>query len=251
MSSKQSNLPPLPKHANDEYNNLLGEFLDVDRVTEAWQVANLLDLMAAQPLNPPCILIEPLATSYPNPSWLSLLLIHLTTTEKTYVVDVLTLGGQAFQTPSKNSAKLTLKVILESKIFPKIVCQGGKLSNILRSNFAIDLQNTVDIICMDQAIRSNIGQETDPTMLYQHLSVEEAAIWHEANANADASGASSFESPVNAAQLHKRPLNIDLLALALLRTQMRARVFAKLYPSLSPETMDAVRLQSIQHMARA
>jgi exonuclease 3'-5' domain-containing protein 1 len=111
-------------------------------------VASLSDL----PNHPPSLYVDLEGINLSRHGSISILQLHVLPTDKTYLVDVHTLGAEAFSTVAKNGH--TLKSILESEQISKAFFDIRTDSDALYSLYGIKVAGICDIQLMELATRS-------------------------------------------------------------------------------------------------
>lgn len=84
---------------------------------------------------------------------ISILQIYAATLNHVYLIDVHTLGSDAFTTKSFESEGQTLKQILESPSIPKVFFDVRNDSDALFAHFNVGLQGVIDLQLMEIASR--------------------------------------------------------------------------------------------------
>ncbi|KAI1812342.1 ribonuclease H-like protein [Poronia punctata] len=117
-------------------------------------IALMVDEIYNLPCSPPSLYIDLEGVNLSRHGTLSILQIHVRTTSQNYLVDIKTLGHEAFLTPGMHSATtVTLKSILESRTIPKVFFDVRCDSDALFSHYNIRLQGIQDLQLMEFATR--------------------------------------------------------------------------------------------------
>lgn len=115
-------------------------------------LAILVDILYGQPTTPPSLYIDLEGVNLSRTGTVSILQIYLLPTNRAYLVDVHTLGHQAFSTRGGATGH-TLKEILESDTIPKVFFDVRNDSDALYSHFQISLAGIQDLQLMELATR--------------------------------------------------------------------------------------------------
>jgi exonuclease 3'-5' domain-containing protein 1 len=115
-------------------------------------VADLINAMANLPTSLPSLYMDLEGVDLSRRGSISILQVHVSTDNRTYLIDIHTLGDKAFSTASGSGQ--TLKGILESDSVPKIFFDVCNDSDALFSHFRISLAGVEDIQLMELAIRT-------------------------------------------------------------------------------------------------
>ncbi|KAH8621997.1 ribonuclease H-like domain-containing protein [Alternaria alternata] len=115
-------------------------------------VASLVESIFDLPKHPPSIYVDLEGINLSRQGTISVLQLFILPTNRTYIVDIHTLGDAAFLTCATNGK--TLKSILESDTIPKAFFDVRNDSDALYSHFDIGLAGICDIQLMELATRS-------------------------------------------------------------------------------------------------
>lgn len=115
-------------------------------------VAFLVSTLSSLPAHPPSIYVDLEGVELSRRGTISILQLFILPTNRTFLIDVHSLGEAAFTTPSSNGQ--TLKTILESEDVPKAFFDVRNDSDALYSHFGINLAGICDIQLMELATRS-------------------------------------------------------------------------------------------------
>jgi exonuclease 3'-5' domain-containing protein 1 len=115
-------------------------------------VSNLIEDLMNQPTAPPSLYIDLEGINLSRQGSISILQIHIAPLNKSYLVDIHTLGSEAFDTPSKLDH--TLRSILQSQLIPKVFFDVRNDSDALYSHFQISLAGVIDLQVMEYATRT-------------------------------------------------------------------------------------------------
>ncbi|RKU40449.1 hypothetical protein DL546_000504 [Coniochaeta pulveracea] len=111
----------------------------------------LVDILYEQPTTPPSLFIDLEGVNLSRHGTISILQIFVQPTNRAYLIDVRTLGAEAFSTPGATGH--TLKEILESDTIPKVFFDVRNDSDALYSLFEIHLACIQDLQLMELATR--------------------------------------------------------------------------------------------------
>jgi exonuclease 3'-5' domain-containing protein 1 len=115
-------------------------------------VADLIDAMDNLPTSPPSLYMDLEGVYLSRLGSISILQVHVSPENRTYLIDIHTLGDKAFSTAGASGQ--TLKGILESDSIPKIFFDVRNDSDALFSHFRISLAGVEDIQLMELATRT-------------------------------------------------------------------------------------------------
>ncbi|KAI4858725.1 ribonuclease H-like domain-containing protein [Hypoxylon rubiginosum] len=107
----------------------------------------VLDTLEVLPANPPSLYIDLEGVNLSRHGSISIFQLYVLPTKQTYLIDVRTLGSEAFTTPGSDGR--TLKDILESETTPKVIFDVRNDSDALFSHFQIGLQGIQDLQLME------------------------------------------------------------------------------------------------------
>ncbi|KAI1263241.1 ribonuclease H-like domain-containing protein [Xylariaceae sp. FL1019] len=113
-------------------------------------IAILIDLLYNLPTSPPSLHLDLEGVNLSRDGTVSIVQIYDRTKNTTYLVDVYTLGKDAFNTRGNHSRK-TLKSILESPSVPKVFFDVRRDSDALFAHFEVKLQGIHDLQLMELA----------------------------------------------------------------------------------------------------
>ncbi|ESZ97114.1 hypothetical protein SBOR_2472 [Sclerotinia borealis F-4128] len=118
-------------------------------------IIKLIDSLARTdlPTSPPSVYIDLEGIDIGRQGSISILQVYILPSKETFLVDVHTLGKQAFCTP--NTSGLTLQTILESELIPKVIFDVRSDSDALYSHFGVKLGGAIDLQLMELATRSH------------------------------------------------------------------------------------------------
>ena len=130
----------------------LNETLPTGLVDTCTAVADLIDAIANLPTSPPSLYIDLEGVNLSRHGSVSILQVHFSPDNRTYLIDIHTLGDKAFSTAGASGQ--TLKGILESDSIPKVFFDVRNDSDALFSHFRISLAGVHDIQLMELATRT-------------------------------------------------------------------------------------------------
>jgi exonuclease 3'-5' domain-containing protein 1 len=122
-----------------------------DLVDTCTAVADLIDALADLPTSPPSLYVDVEGVNLSRHGSISILQLLVSPHNRTYLIDVHTLGDKAFSTAGGTGQ--TLKGILESDSIPKVFFDVRCDSNVLFTHFGINLAGIHDIQLMELATR--------------------------------------------------------------------------------------------------
>jgi len=125
----------------------------VDTVEE---ISTLIHNILLQPTTPPALFIDLEGVNLSREGSISTLQIHIAPQNKSYLVDVHTLGSKAFDTSDKLDN--TLRSVLQSELVPKVFFDVRNDSDALYSHFHISLAGVIDLQVMEFATRNFRGK---------------------------------------------------------------------------------------------
>jgi exonuclease 3'-5' domain-containing protein 1 len=129
----------------------LDETLATSLVDTCTAMSNLLDTMVNLPTSPPSLYMDLEGIYLSRHGSVSILQVHVSPENRSYLIDIHTLGDQAFSTAGASGQ--TLKGILESDSIPKVFFDVRNDSDALFSHFGISLSGIHDIQLMELATR--------------------------------------------------------------------------------------------------
>lgn len=115
-------------------------------------IVSLVDSLSDLPNHPPSIYVDIEGVNLSRHGSISILQLHILPTDETHLIDVHTLGEEAFSTVATNGD--TLKDILESESIIKVFFDIRNDSDALYSLFGIRVAGICDIQLMELATRS-------------------------------------------------------------------------------------------------
>ncbi|KAK3324336.1 ribonuclease H-like domain-containing protein [Cercophora scortea] len=116
----------------------------------------MLDRLHGLETDPPSLYIDLEGTNLCREGSISILQLHAAPLHTTYLIDIHTLGHDAFSTPSTNG--LTFKALLESTDIPKVFFDVRTDSDALFNLFQINLGGVYDLQLMELATRKGKSQ---------------------------------------------------------------------------------------------
>jgi exonuclease 3'-5' domain-containing protein 1 len=119
-------------------------------------IADLVDSLTNLPSDPPSLYIDLEGVNLSRQGTVSILQLLVSPHNRTYLIDVHTLGSEAFLTAGANGQ--TLKMVLESGAVPKAFFDVRNDSDALYSHFGICLAGVQDIQVMEFASRRVRGR---------------------------------------------------------------------------------------------
>jgi exonuclease 3'-5' domain-containing protein 1 len=114
-------------------------------------IADLVDSLADLPSNPPSLYIDLEGVNLSRQGTVSILQVLVYPHNRTYLIDVHSLGSEAFSRAGANGQ--TLKLVLESEAIPKVFFDVRNDSDALFSHFGICLAGVQDLQVMEFASR--------------------------------------------------------------------------------------------------
>jgi len=130
----------------------LDETLPTGLIDTCTAIADLIDVMAKLPTSPPSLYIDLEGVDLSRRGSISILQVHVSPDNRTYLIDIHTLGDEAFSITGASGQ--TLKGILESDSIPKVFFDVRNDSDALFSHFEISLAGVHDIQLMELATRT-------------------------------------------------------------------------------------------------
>jgi exonuclease 3'-5' domain-containing protein 1 len=128
----------------------LQEAYDLIDTVEA--IPALIEDLTGHPTEPPSLYLDLEGVNLSRDGSISILQIHIAPLNKSYLIDVHTLGVKAFNTPGKLDH--TLRSILQSELIPKVFFDVRNDSDALFSHFQISLAGVKDLQVMEYATRT-------------------------------------------------------------------------------------------------
>ncbi|TLD14248.1 uncharacterized protein PgNI_02816 [Pyricularia grisea] len=125
----------------------------VELVDTPKRLADVLSSLLPLPTNPPSLYIDLEGINLSRIGTISILQIYAAPLDHVYLIDVHTLGSDAFTTNSCGPTGQTLKQILESQSIPKVFFDVRNDSDALFAHFNVGLQGVIDLQLMEIASR--------------------------------------------------------------------------------------------------
>ncbi|KAF2395571.1 hypothetical protein EJ06DRAFT_534842 [Trichodelitschia bisporula] len=145
------------------------------------QVTELLRDITGLPTSPPSLYLDVEGINLGRTGTISILQIHVSTKNTTYLIDVYSLGASAFTTATESGQ--TLKFILESPNIPKVFFDVRNDSDAMFSLFGISLAGVHDVQLMELATRHYskkfLSGLTKCVEEHANLSPSEKAAWQQ------------------------------------------------------------------------
>ncbi|KAL8675611.1 MAG: hypothetical protein Q9168_000123 [Polycauliona sp. 1 TL-2023] len=116
-------------------------------------ITNVVDTLAALPWLPPSLFVDLEGVNLSRQGTISILQVHVSPSDRTYLVDIHSLGFRAFHTPGTDG-HTTLKSIFESSAVIKVFFDVRNDSDALYAHFGIKLAGIQDLQLMELATRS-------------------------------------------------------------------------------------------------
>ncbi|KAI4274297.1 MAG: hypothetical protein L6R38_006147 [Xanthoria sp. 2 TBL-2021] len=118
-------------------------------------MTSVIDTLVALPSSPPALFIDLEGVSLSRHGTISILQLLVSPQDRTYLIDIHTLGSKAFHAPGTDG-QTTLKSVLESNAISKVFFDVRTDSDALYAHFGIKLAGIQDIQLMELATR-NLG----------------------------------------------------------------------------------------------
>jgi exonuclease 3'-5' domain-containing protein 1 len=115
-------------------------------------ISTVVDKLIDQPTTPPSLYFDLEGVNLSRQGSISIIQIHVAPQNKSYLIDIHTLGSKAFDTTSKLGH--TLKSVLQSPSIPKVFFDVRNDSDALFSHFQVSLAGIVDLQVMEFATRT-------------------------------------------------------------------------------------------------
>ncbi|KAI1765029.1 ribonuclease H-like domain-containing protein [Hypoxylon sp. FL1150] len=112
-------------------------------------VSSMLDTLEGLPTSPPSLYMDLEGVYLSRHGSISIFQLHVLPTSQTYLIDIRTLGADAFSTPGTQG--YTLKDVLESETTPKVIFDVRNDSDALFSHFQVNLKGIQDLQLMELA----------------------------------------------------------------------------------------------------
>ncbi|CZT53177.1 uncharacterized protein RSE6_14640 [Rhynchosporium secalis] len=125
--------------------------LIIGLVDTSGTIAILVEALAKLPTIPPSLFLDLEGANLSRHGSPSILQIHVSPAGQTFLIDINTLGNEAFTTPGTSGQ--TLKTILESTSIPKVFFDVRNDSDALFSHYGINLACIHDLQLMELASR--------------------------------------------------------------------------------------------------
>ncbi|KAH8820560.1 ribonuclease H-like domain-containing protein [Xylogone sp. PMI_703] len=123
-------------------------------VEDTASLTNLLNIILALPITPkPALYLDLEGINLSRQGSVSIISLYIHPMKSAYLIDVHTLGGSAFTTPSSTNPTETLKTILESRVIKKVFYDVRNDSDALFAHYKISLNGIVDIQLMELGAR--------------------------------------------------------------------------------------------------
>lgn len=115
-------------------------------------MTSVIDTLVGLPSSPPSLFIDLEGVSLSRHGTVSVLQLLIFPSDRTYLIDIHTLGSKAFHAPGTDG-QTTFKFILESTAIPKVFFDVRKDSDALYAHFGISLAAIQDLQLMEMATR--------------------------------------------------------------------------------------------------
>ncbi|KAL8733096.1 MAG: hypothetical protein Q9166_002288 [cf. Caloplaca sp. 2 TL-2023] len=122
------------------------------------ELTDFIDALITLPTWPPSMYIDLEGTSVSRQGTISLLQILASPIDRTYLIDIYSLGSKAFHTPGTDG-RTTLKSILESNAILKVFFDVRRDSDALNAHFGIKLAGIHDLQLMELATRPPLASK--------------------------------------------------------------------------------------------
>ncbi|KAH6714540.1 exonuclease [Leptodontidium sp. MPI-SDFR-AT-0119] len=175
-------------------------------------MAFLVEALAKLPTSPPSLYLDLEGVALSRHGSVSILQVHVSPKDRTFLIDIHSLGETAFSTTGTSGQ--TLKGILESNIIPKVYFDVRNDSDALFSHYGIKLACVHDLQLMELATRSFSRRCVNGLTKYIkrdiNLSLSERKVWKETKEK----GLDLFapERGGNYEVFNVRPLHEDVLS---------------------------------------
>lgn len=143
----------IPGLTNSSQQSSLNDDLSFQFIDSCNLLTNVIDILSELPIEPPSLYLDLEGVCLSRHGTISILQIHASPRNCTYLIDVYSLREKAFLTASINGQ--TLKAILESSAIPKVFFDVRRDSDALYAHFGINLAGIQDIQLMELATRSS------------------------------------------------------------------------------------------------
>lgn len=131
----------------------LGGTLTSDWIDTHIAISLLVDALACLPTSPPSLYLDLEGANLSRHGSVSILQIHASPDDRTFLIDIHSLGESAFSTVGASGQ--TLRGILESDTIPKVFFDVRNDSDALFSHYGIKLAGVHDLQLMELATRSS------------------------------------------------------------------------------------------------
>ena len=121
-------------------------------VDKATTVAEMLDDLQAQPVNPPSLYIDLEGVNLGRKGTISIIQLYALASRTIYIIDIETLQQSAFDI--SNASGISLRSLLTSPSIPKVFFDVRSDADALYNLYDIDLQNVHDVQLLETASRS-------------------------------------------------------------------------------------------------
>ncbi|KAJ8122917.1 hypothetical protein ONZ43_g1008 [Nemania bipapillata] len=141
-----------PKPAKKNKNRNKSKSSNDSLIDTVQGISSVLDALRGLPTMPPSLYIDLEGVNLSRHGTISILQIYVSTTRRTYLIDVATLGEKAFSTPGVHTPD-TLTSMLQSPLIPKVFFDVRNDSDALFSRYGIRLEGVHDIQLLELASR--------------------------------------------------------------------------------------------------
>lgn len=121
-------------------------------VDSAEALSKVVDSLINLPTKPPSLYIDLEGVNLSRQGTISILQIHIASSNENFLIDIHTLGSAAFSTEGKQGH--TLRSVLQSDLIPKVFFDVRNDSDALFSHYDISLAGVVDLQLMEYATRT-------------------------------------------------------------------------------------------------
>ncbi|KAL8852576.1 MAG: hypothetical protein Q9221_002572 [Calogaya cf. arnoldii] len=121
-------------------------------------MTTVIDTLVTLPSSPPSLFVDLEGVSLSRHGSVSILQLLVSPSNRTYLLDIHTLGHKAFNAPGTDG-KTTLKSLLESDAIAKVFFDVRRDSDALYAHFGIELAGIHDIQLMELATRNPLSSK--------------------------------------------------------------------------------------------
>lgn len=222
-----------------------------DLVDTSAALCGVLDALDGLPTRPPSIYIDLEGENLSRQGTISILQLYVLPTKLTYLIDIHTLGNEAFTCRGPSGG--TLKDILESPDIPKVILDVRNDSDALYHHYKINLAAIQDLQLMELATRTFPGRLVNELAKCigqdGHLNAMESRAWQECKDK----GVQLFDPKLGGSYtvFNERPLSQEIVHYCIQDVDFLPRLWARYDGRLTPTWRQRVKTASQDRVSQS